>query len=287
LRETREQLGLSIDAVATHLKLAPRQIRALEDEAYDQLPSRAFIRGFIRNYARLLKLDGDALLASMEQPPAAAPLLPPMPAGMGELPQARRAAAVWQVWAIPALLVIALAVGAYYEWDKSQRATNSVSGATKPVPARPVAGSTNAKEESTAPAVNPSATAAQNNAPPTQTPAPSSSAAPATAPAQPGPPASSASTMAAPVAGTARSRVPGIGEVSLSFRDLSWVEVRDQKGQVLLSQHNAAGSKQTVSGKPPLTVVIGNADQVKLIYNSKSVDLAPYIHQNVARLTLN
>ena len=57
LRAAREALGLSIDAVAQQLKLAPRQVRALEDGDFAQLPGRTFVRGFMRNYARLVQLD--------------------------------------------------------------------------------------------------------------------------------------------------------------------------------------------------------------------------------------
>ena len=53
LRDAREAAGLSIDAVAQQLKLAPRQVQALEDDDFAQLPGRTFVRGFMRNYARL------------------------------------------------------------------------------------------------------------------------------------------------------------------------------------------------------------------------------------------
>ena len=75
----REAAGLSIDAVAQQLKLAPRQVKALEEDDFAQLPGRTFIRGFMRNYARLVRLDPEALLASLprrnewDSPPASIP----------------------------------------------------------------------------------------------------------------------------------------------------------------------------------------------------------------------
>ncbi|MDR0250177.1 MAG: helix-turn-helix domain-containing protein, partial [Burkholderiales bacterium] len=54
LKEAREAAGFSIDEVSRLLKLAPRQIQALEQQNFTDLPPRAFVRGFIRNYARLL-----------------------------------------------------------------------------------------------------------------------------------------------------------------------------------------------------------------------------------------
>jgi cytoskeleton protein RodZ len=49
---------------------------------------------------------------------------------------------------------------------------------------------------------------------------------------------------------------------------------------------NPGGSTQSVSGPPPLDLVIGNAADVTLTWKGKRVDLAPHTRQNVARLTL-
>ena len=62
LKRAREELGLSITEVSHHLKLAPRQVEALEDERFDQLPGPTFVRGMIKTYARLLKLEPEPLL---------------------------------------------------------------------------------------------------------------------------------------------------------------------------------------------------------------------------------
>src|SRR6478735_2390937 len=67
LRHARESAGWSIDMVSQQLKLAPRQVQALEADDYAQLPGRTFVRGFMRNYARLLRLDADALLSALPE----------------------------------------------------------------------------------------------------------------------------------------------------------------------------------------------------------------------------
>ncbi len=71
LRDARVAAGLSIDAVAQQLKLAPRQVVALEECDFAALPGRTFVRGFVRNYARLLRLDAVALLEALPDPDAA------------------------------------------------------------------------------------------------------------------------------------------------------------------------------------------------------------------------
>ncbi|MDO9063656.1 MAG: helix-turn-helix transcriptional regulator, partial [Sulfuricella sp.] len=63
LAEAREKLGLSVVEVARQLRLSPRQIEALEADDHASLPGKTFLRGFLRNYAKLLQLDPDPLLA--------------------------------------------------------------------------------------------------------------------------------------------------------------------------------------------------------------------------------
>lgn len=59
----RIAMGWSVEYVASQLRLAPRQILALESDDYAHLPEAAIVRGFIRSYAKLLKLDAAPLVA--------------------------------------------------------------------------------------------------------------------------------------------------------------------------------------------------------------------------------
>lgn len=65
LAEAREQHGLSVFDVSNRIKFAPRQIEALEADDFVQLPEAAFVRGFVRSYARLLQLAPEPLLAAL------------------------------------------------------------------------------------------------------------------------------------------------------------------------------------------------------------------------------
>src|ERR1039458_7621063 len=64
LREARERFGLSVADVAAQIKFAPRQIEALEADDFKHLPEAAFLRGFVRSYAKILHLDAQTLLAA-------------------------------------------------------------------------------------------------------------------------------------------------------------------------------------------------------------------------------
>lgn len=54
LRAARERKGLDVKAVADHLHLHERLIEALERDDYSGLPSAVFVKGYLRNYARLV-----------------------------------------------------------------------------------------------------------------------------------------------------------------------------------------------------------------------------------------
>ena len=77
LAARRNELRWTLQEVSQRLKLAPRQITALEANDFASLPGMASVRGFIRSYARLLELDPVPLLEmlSNEPNPAVDPIL--------------------------------------------------------------------------------------------------------------------------------------------------------------------------------------------------------------------
>lgn len=66
LRQAREARGLSLAEVANATKLRIESIVALENEAFDDLPSLAYARGFLKIYARELHLDAKKLLRQLD-----------------------------------------------------------------------------------------------------------------------------------------------------------------------------------------------------------------------------
>jgi len=67
LREARENMGLSVIDVANQIKFAPRQIESLEADEYINLHEDAFLRGFVRSYAKILQLDVEQYLSAVKQ----------------------------------------------------------------------------------------------------------------------------------------------------------------------------------------------------------------------------
>ncbi|WP_072867034.1 helix-turn-helix domain-containing protein [Desulfofundulus thermosubterraneus] len=67
LREARQARGVSLEQVEEETKIRRKYLEALEEEAFDVLPGRVYVRGFLRNYARFLGLDAEALVARFEE----------------------------------------------------------------------------------------------------------------------------------------------------------------------------------------------------------------------------
>lgn len=282
LRAERERLGLSIADVAAQTRLATRQIEALEADDFAQLPEMPFVRGFVRNYAKLLHLDAQPLLAALPQGGNASgqaiPASVEVPFHDPRAPQRQNL-----IWLGAALLlsvvVVAFAVWHYttpFEHPAGAEVEGEVTAheAMQSMPVAQIEATTPdvpAMSETTA---MPSEAAPVNEAA-TQPPKPAAELPPQQA-------AQSSLPKVSPTSGQS-------GQVRLVFDDESWVEVRDKDGNILSSQINARGSELRLEGATPLSLVIARASSVLLYYRGKPVDLTPHTHPSsgVARLTLD
>ena len=66
VRSQRESLGLSQEEVAEQLFLTTTFIRYLDAGEFDRFPKQAFVRGYLRSYARVIGLDGDAVVRQFD-----------------------------------------------------------------------------------------------------------------------------------------------------------------------------------------------------------------------------
>jgi cytoskeleton protein RodZ len=277
LRVGREAAGLSVAAVAQQLKLAPRQVAAIEDGDFTKLPGRTFVRGFVRNYARLLRLDADLVLAGLPEaacaPSLESPSLAPSRRPIGELPADIQAKSNPARWAIPLALIAIVSVAAVYEYTRPQgeppKPVTQETPAAPDVPAAPV---TDNKAETAAAGIT---TALPN---PLAAAEPKVDAVPDAA--------MPATDTAPPAATSADATEAADAPIALSFKGKSWVEVRDASGALVVQTTGSAGATQAVNGRAPFDVILGNAPAVTVSWHGKAFDTAPYTKQNVARFTL-
>lgn len=279
LAAAREEMNLSISDVARHLKLTPAQVEALEEGAYERLPGRVFVRGFLRNYAKLLGVDPQPLLRRIEHEM-------PQPRVVQEAPhQPEAVMPTGEKSKMPVYAgIVAIIIAALAAYEFGFNAPPAVEG---PPPAAAPSAALPAPDQSAAPAVAPPAPAAAASPSKAQStvvtaaPAPSLPAAPAS-----GSPLDPALSKPAAQGQPAAAARPGERDLHFRFELESWVEIRDRNDKIIFSKLNRAGAEEHVAGTPPLKLVVGNARGVRLNYGDQNVDLTPHIGVTVARLTL-
>lgn len=67
LKTAREAAGLSQDQVAQELYLTPSYIRLIDSDEVEKIAKQAFVRGYLRSYAKLVQLSGDEVVARFDQ----------------------------------------------------------------------------------------------------------------------------------------------------------------------------------------------------------------------------
>jgi cytoskeleton protein RodZ len=67
LKSERIKLKLSQQDIAFALKLSPRIINAIEEGDTESLPAKTFLRGFVKSYAEMLKLDSTMVLSQFQE----------------------------------------------------------------------------------------------------------------------------------------------------------------------------------------------------------------------------
>lgn len=294
LQTGRIACNLSIEDVSRQLRLSAKQIEALEKEDFEKLPTGTFLRGFIRNYANLVKLDSRPLLQALPSP---APTItahttlnlvrpqrvtsfsPNFGWGRQSYRNGRGHNGSFKV--IAAALFLLVIYGVYHSVNWGQIPFVG-SGSEKDVGTSEETRITNGQStiELQLPISPASTSDAQNfSNQPTQ--------AIYTEAHQKQKHFSSVKSLSAAISHSTPAS-SHFGSLNFVFASDSLVEVRDQAGTIVYKQENMGGTEQMISVKRPLSLVISNAAQVDLIYNKRMIDLVPYTHENdgAARLTL-
>ena len=285
LARVREERGLALTDVAQQLKFAARQLEALEQERFELLPGGTFVRGMVRAYARLLKIDAEPLLGRLtdrfDAPDSnrlAARYKQPVPFANS----ARKSTFVY----LGASLGVLVAVGAIaYQWYREHDARRfPVASAPKPEkPAErrtPVAPPPVAEPKVTEKVV----VVARDTAVPAVEKAERVEKIEKTSADRV---AIDRAERAQKEAALMQTPIPaGVHRIVFQCEEEAWLEVRDATGRQILSSLNPPGCERVVQGRGPFELVIGNASHVKVLHNDRSLDLRPHTKQDIARFTI-
>ncbi|CAM4001673.1 RodZ domain-containing protein [Shewanella aquimarina] len=304
LKAARESRQMTLTSVAERLNLRPSIVKDLEADNYDNIASATYVKGYVKNYARILGLEMarvDAYLAE-SFPVVDAPTMQSF--SRKTTRQARDGRLMLVTYLIIFVLLALLVL-----WWVQKSAMVADLDLSKPSVEEAAELSTLPGEPSLMPAQDPQAdtgiempraslsqvtseqTASEQTATePTVTE--STAAEPATTePLTRATQAPQISQSQAPQA-LESSRTDDTAqavddaELALSLSGDCWIKVTDANGKVLVNGLKLAGKEMNVFGQAPFKVILGAPQSLTMHLNGEPIDLAKYPSGRVARLTV-
>lgn len=258
LAEARREQQISVLEVAKELHLDEPKVRALERNEFEVLGAPVFAKGHLRKYAQLVGVEIDDVLVdyySLNRSVGMPPVV-----GKVRKPVREMSPGPW----IVAIVVLIIAATAYWWFVEREPAPEPVSVVTPP----PDVALENTRSEDLAAAVNDTVPQVSAQYPEANTEEPE--AGPATAPPQEPPPLAE-----------------GDIRLGLEFTGECWTEITDAAGQRLFFDLGRDGRSVEVTGRAPLSVLFGNANNVSIEVNGASYAISPSDRRGeTARLTI-
>lgn len=310
LKAARESQGLSIHEVSSHLRLGPKQIQAIEQDDFDKLPQPSIVRGFIRNYAKLLNIDVAPVLEAYQRiVPSTAPL--PLSVRSNASPSVidkpARTIRPQRILTFFIFLILAAILAYFYINHIKPQALKNASlaldvdeisettgqeipipaPATEPAPSQAAttdipAAPTVAEATPVAPAAEPAAGAvAEPAAPPVENTVATSAGSDSTIVSTPTPSVSNVVEST-----TLKASDPQKTNLTFKVTEDSWVRIEDMQGKKILSEVLPAGSEHTVVAEKPVNVIVGHAQGTQLMIDNQPYDLTQATRGRVARIQL-
>ncbi|NOH69898.1 cytoskeleton protein RodZ [Vibrio pectenicida] len=324
LKQKREELGLTLEQVASRLRLRRAIIENIESNQFESEQVATFTRGYLRSYARVVGVEESVVLCALDDNGEAQHQEHEMQSFSQKTNQERHDNRIMVLtWGICAVIVSISCVWWWQNQEKTAVELTSVTEQEKKIEQELAENNkldfaavepeplTKTKQEESEIVEMPledvttqAATLAvgpkkvfENTAPailvaePTQVqPVPSNN------------PATPDSTPTSNVSDTADNLLKVDSEVSskpekpttsivanlleMSFRDDCWIQVKDATGKMLATGIKKAGQGIQLTGNPPYKVILGAPENVSITLSSEPVDLSGYTSGKVARFTL-
>jgi cytoskeleton protein RodZ len=289
LREARIAAGLSQDEAAKELYMTSSRVRALESDDYKTINSTTFVRGYLRAYANLVRINAEVVVSAYEAHLKATKALTSEPLVSTATPTKSSwyfiaivtacLAVLWlvSIWFFdnrpkPEYVLPASIVSPLNRLEKEPMLVNS-DIVNVPTPSVPLgldgeaAANVAVKTEAGAPEKLDEA-AEQQAATATDTEVSALNVNPEIA--------------AKRQDGAAVSGL--LDAIALTFSDECWLEVSDSRGDVLATDLQAAGSSLTLRGVAPFKVKLGNAQSASILLNRVPVAIIPPAGTNVLEM---
>ena len=302
LVHAREARGMSQKDVSDELFLTITFIRYIEQGAFHKLPKAAFIKGYLRSYAKAVGLDGDVVVRTYERDQNIAPDVPEIVPVTDETVGTIAFTGPVVATGLVGLLAVIL-VASFVWWlssgDKGPPPVSEIDSSPvltqTPVAELPKrvdpealskAGDEKAASEAAAAAAREEEDVTGNGLPATSETNPPTMASDTdvTEPAENA--VQGAIQKATDVIITSRQdgdkqsiivrAGAGNDTMAFSFSDSCWVQITDGRNQEIYANLNHTGDDLTVYGKAPFVVLLGKAPAVNMTWQGKQVDLSRF-----------
>ncbi|AFT69476.1 hypothetical protein B5T_01193 [Alloalcanivorax dieselolei B5] len=294
LRRVREERGMTREEVSEHLHLSMSYLQALEEDDYGRLPEPPFIKGYLRNYARLLGLPGEEL-ASRFQQHVNQNRREPVPTESLHEPLSNRRDWRWPLLLV--LLVLLLLVLAWWLWPSAGEpeppgtypdtveesvvpeaapAAPADTGSDTDAPTSPSEPSLDSGTTTPEPVMEPSSNTEDN----------SSDSGVEAVESQAGTPEPTSEAGADSETGAAVAAAGG-DRLELAFSRDCWIRVVDATGKRLVEGVQSAGDRVSLNGEAPYRLTVGDAAAVsEMTLNGKAETLPGSGSGQVLRFSL-
>jgi cytoskeleton protein RodZ len=296
LRDARKKLSLSQEHIASKLNFKIGIVINIEDDIFDPLMPVTFNRGYLANYAKLVGVEVEDVLASYDAVNAATTQRSEMLSFSKETSkQAEHSRVMWLSY-----LIVAVLVGLTILWwlqESKQQASESTSVIpSTAIELNKVDDDVAVKSIESTPLTK-EKTLAENSAPITENTNKVKAEAEqelATAIATEEPTGDVMSNTSSNVASTTESLIneapqpvePVMSTAVFTFKGDCWVNIFDATGERIAWGVKKSGYVMTIQGKAPLRITVGKPELTSIVFNDQSVDMSIFNVGNIAKFNL-
>jgi cytoskeleton protein RodZ len=290
LRQEREKRQLSLEQAAQQLKLRVEILHNLELDQPDKAILPTFMRGYLKSYARFLKLPEQALLIRFEQQHQvkSAPVKTMRTFSNRSAKQRTEARYMWLTWLIVLVLLVSLAV---WFWQ-SARENKLLQSDALPGPAQTLIAPTPVLVSEPPPGAVEVATVEPEVTEVTTAVAETLTELDVTAL----PPAAQQQLEQLNQALQQEEAVSAVSEqppqslhdrLKMTFSDNCWIDVLDANGDRIAFGTKQAGYVMELNAKGPFVITLGNPGVVSIELNDQPYDMSRFPGNRVAKFTLS
>jgi cytoskeleton protein RodZ len=290
LRDARKKLSLSQDHIASKLNFKVGIVINIEDDIFDPLMPVTFNRGYLANYAKLVGVEVEDVLASYDALNAATTQRSEMLSFSKEtFKQAEHSRVMWLSY-----LIVAVLIGLTIVWwlQESKQQASELSGVTPStdIELNKVDDEVVANSLESIP-LSKKQVVADNSVQTSENTSEAEAELSITAEQVTGDVINNSTSNVVPSAKTLNNDLSQPVEALMStavftFKGDCWVNIFDATGERIAWGVKKSGYVMTIQGKAPLRITVGKPELTSIVFNDQPVDMSIFSVGNIAKFNL-